>query len=171
MIDPNPPNDDKYDLRGIESRKARDDGYKISIIAFMMHDKHVADRELKEKGKARNHTYIGVRKADIRSALGPDGTLIGAGDVRFERMLYELEKLKLIEKNDWTSKRWTQSHRYYTLTEDGKKIWDELQKLKKDKISKLLYCLKDLDGMFERNSGKMLVEKFNLEKVQSAGKF
>ena len=169
MIDPHPPNDDKYDLRGIDRPQPKDDRYKVSIIRFMHDDDIAAIIELRQKEMAKHYKYIGVRQSDIRNALVPeDGKmkpLIGAGDIRLPRMLSELEKLKLVEKSKWISKKWTKRRYYYTLTEDGKKIWDDLQKLKKEKISELFYCLKDLDGMIQRYSGKRLEEKFSLEKV------
>ena len=171
MIDPNPPNDEEYSLRGIDRPQPADDRYKISIIKFMRDDAVAAELDLRNPGMAKNRFYPGVRKSDIRNALGPNGPLIGAGDVRLGRMLDELEKLNLVEITRWSGKKRSHDRIYYTLTEGGKEIWDELQKLKKEKISKLLYCLKDLDGVFQRNSGMRLEKKSNLEKVQSAGKF
>ena len=178
MIDPNPLNDDKYGLRRTDRPQPTDDGYKISIIMFMFHDKREAEIDLGKKvpipaeidlgkkGKARHSTYIGVTQADIKKSLKPDGILIGAGEsIRMRRMLTELEKLKLIEINEWRwgKKKW---HTHYKLTENGDKIWEVLQNLKEEKISKLLYCLKDLRNVPSRNSGQKLVPKFGLEKKE-----
>ena len=188
MIDPKPPNDDKYGLRRTDRPTSpTDDGYKISIIMFMFHDKHEAEIELGVKvpipaeidlgkeGKARHSTYIGVTQADIKKSLKSDGTLIGGGESnRMLRMFDELEKFEIIEINEW---RWRKKpwHTYYELTENGDKIWEVLQNIKEEKISELLYCLKDLQDVPSRNSGQMVVPKFGLEKkpknnIQSTGK-
>ena len=73
--------------------------------------------------------------------------------------------MKLIEKKEWDTQKWTKTRNYYTLTEDGEKMWDEVQKVKERKISELLYSFKSQDGMIRRYGGKRLVEKFSLEKV------
>ena len=49
MIDPNPLNDDKYGLRRTDRPQPTDDGYKISIIMFMFHDKREAEIDLGKK--------------------------------------------------------------------------------------------------------------------------
>ena len=168
MIDPHPPNDDKYGLRRT-GPQPKDDGYKILIIKFL-HDEAVeATFDLRGKEIAIHYKYIGVRRSQISNALvsvdGKARQLIGAGDDRLPKILSELEKLKLIEKKEWDTQKWTKTRNYYTLTEDGEKMWDDIQKLKTEKISKLLYCSKFLDVMIQRYGSTRLVEKFSLEKV------
>jgi len=169
MIDPNPPNEDKYSLRGPGRPTPTDDKYKMWVIRFLHDDNVEATYELRQKEMAKHYEYIGVSQADIRNALVPEDEkikpLIGAGDNRLPRMLSELGKLKLVERTDWILKYGKQPHTYYTLTEDGEKMWDEVQKVKERKISELLYSFKSQDGMIRRYGGKRLVEKFSLEKA------
>ena len=138
MIDPNPPNEDKYSLRGPGRPTPTDDKYKMWVIRFLHDDNVEATYELRQKEMAKHYEYIGVSQADIRNALVPEDEkikpLIGAGDNRLPRMLSELGKLKLVERTDWILKYGKQPHTYYTLTEDGEKMWDEVQKVKERKI-------------------------------------
>ena len=150
---------------------------------FMVYDKQAADSELSllpqvpakdDKGEdilrngnpypeSRNHRYIGVRTGNIRNAVARDTRLplIGYTDDRFPSMLSALVKLKLIKKSRWSGKKWVKDRYYYTLTKDGETIWGEIEKYKKTTMSKLLFCLKDLDRGFVGRDDR-LVEKFGL---------
>ena len=152
MRDPNPLRYGKYNLRRTDRpTQAKDDGYKISVLMFMVYDKQEAVAELRmlpqvpakdDKGEdilrngkpvteARNHRYIGVRQADMKKASANDTRLplIAYTDNRFGSMLSALVKLKLIKKSRWGKKKWGQDRYYYTLTKDGETIWGELMKM------------------------------------------
>ncbi len=164
--------DDEDRLRQIDQPgTARDDGYKISIIMFMVQDAIAASNHLEDNGgkRERNYVYLGVRQADIKKAhvttAEDDKQFMFAGDRRLPRMLEDLAKCKLVTKKVWPHTRWTKARTYYKLV-DEKEAQKLLEDLKKLKLRKLLFCFKDLDASFRGNPGAMLIPKFGLGEVQ-----
>ena len=124
------------------------DEYKISIINFMHDDKEFADKALKKGKNMKYKIYPGVRDADIRFAENKDGvTFLGQnpkGDSRLTKMLRELVSGGQIKNTEVILKKKKNARNYFTLTENGKEFYEEIQKLiKNEKVSRVLYCLKD----------------------------
>ena len=175
MIAP-PLDNDKHTLRQTgQSGAPGDDGYKITILMFMVNDEKEARRKLEKNGTALKRKYIGVRQAVIRNArVGSREYLIGAGDIRLKWMLEDLVKCGLVKRIEYTHKKWNKGKTvrwYYELTsveETGKLLED----LKEKDLPELLYCLKDLNAPVSRSldhPGNMLVEKLGLIRREPAG--
>ena len=167
---------DKHILRQFDQSGALgDDRYKITILRFMVKDKEIADKLLEENGNAKTRIYIGVRQADIRNArLGSrEKPLIGAGDRRLRRMLDYLRKIGQVKKFECQHKKWNKgkTKRWYfelTSVEETRKL---LKDLNNEKLTELLFCLKDLNAPVSRSldhPGNMLIQKLGLIRCEPA---